>query len=73
MAAQSWVSSGANRSVAPYDVEQAFGGQTIDSLSQQTGLQREDLLSQLSAILPVAVDQLTPNGRLPEEHETRHW
>ncbi|WP_435169072.1 YidB family protein [Falsirhodobacter sp. 1013] len=72
-AARSWVSSGQNQPIGPHEVETAFGGQTIDRLSQQTGLQRGDLLSQLSAILPEAVDKLTPNGRLPDEHETRHW
>ncbi|KFI25670.1 hypothetical protein CDV52_19980 [Haematobacter missouriensis] len=71
--AKSWISSGPNRSIAPQDVEKAFGGQTIDNLSQQTGLQRNDLLAQLSAILPEAVDRLTPKGRMPEEHETRDW
>ncbi|WP_435171533.1 YidB family protein [Falsirhodobacter sp. 1013] len=72
-AARSWVSSGQNHSIGPREVETAFGRPTIDRLSQQTGLQRDDLLSQLSAILPDVVDQLTPKGRLPDEQETRHW
>jgi uncharacterized protein YidB (DUF937 family) len=35
----------------------------------QTGMSREELLAGLSRELPKAVDQLTPDGRLPTEQE----
>lgn len=37
----------------------------IDRLTQQTGLNREELLMRLSRTLPDAVDQMTPDGRIP--------
>ena len=40
-----------------------------DQLSGQTGMDRGDLLSELSQHLPRFVDQLTPDGRLPTEEE----
>jgi uncharacterized protein YidB (DUF937 family) len=60
---------GPNEDIAPGDLEQALGGDTIDALSQQTGLDRDELLAGLSQQLPEFVDQLTPGGHLPTEEE----
>ena len=67
--ADSWVGTGPNKSVTPPQVEQAIGPDVLDSLSQQTGLSREELLARLSRELPNAVDKYTPQGRLPTESE----
>jgi len=67
--AQSWVGRGQNEDIAPGDLESALGADTIDVLSQQTGMGRGELLSGLSQQLPDFVDQLTPDGRLPTEEE----
>jgi len=45
----------------------------IDAVAQQTGMPREQLLSELSEHLPEFVDQLTPDGRLPTEQEASRW
>src|SRR3954451_399512 len=63
--ADSWVSRGPNKAIAPPQLEQVIGADVLDSLSQQTGLSREELLSRLSKNLPDAVDKYTPEGRLP--------
>jgi uncharacterized protein YidB (DUF937 family) len=68
-AAQSWVGTGPNQEIAPKDLADALGGDTIDALSKQTGMGRDELLSGLSQQLPDLIDQLTPNGRLPTEEE----
>jgi uncharacterized protein YidB (DUF937 family) len=65
----SWVSTGQNRRIAPDELSQALGPDTLDELEQQTGLPRQQLLSELSEELPDAVDQFTPDGRLPTEQE----
>jgi uncharacterized protein YidB (DUF937 family) len=67
--AQSWVGTGQNEDIAPGDLEQALGGDMIDALSQQTDLDRAELLAGLSRQLPEFVDQLTPDGHLPTEEE----
>jgi uncharacterized protein YidB (DUF937 family) len=41
----------------------------LDTLSQHTGLKRDELLSRLTRELPTAVDKFTPEGRLPSEDE----
>jgi uncharacterized protein YidB (DUF937 family) len=67
--ADSWVHPGPNRQIAPRDLEHALGGDTLDALSRQTGMDRNDLLEGLSQHLPELVDRLTPQGRLPTEDE----
>ena len=64
--AQSWVKHGPNEQIAPHDLESAIGSDVLAELSQRTGLSRDELLARLSRELPSAVDQYTPEGRLPE-------
>ncbi|MHC2624122.1 uncharacterized protein YidB (DUF937 family) [Bradyrhizobium huanghuaihaiense] len=67
--ANSWVGKGENKPIAPGDLANALGADQIQSLSAQSGLSREELLSGLSQYLPQVVDHLTPDGRLPTENE----
>jgi uncharacterized protein YidB (DUF937 family) len=68
-AADSWVKTGPNQELRPDELEQAIGPDVLNTLSQQTGLTREELLSRLTRELPRAVDKFTPEGRLPTEDE----
>lgn len=63
--AESWVGHGPNKDVAPQQLEQTIGPDVLDTLTRQTGLSREEILARLSKELPRAVDQYTPDGRLP--------
>jgi uncharacterized protein YidB (DUF937 family) len=65
--AESWVGTGPNKPVTRPQLEQAIGPEVLETLSQQTGLSREELLARLSRELPDAVDKYTPHGRLPTE------
>jgi uncharacterized protein YidB (DUF937 family) len=67
--AESWVGTGPNHEIAPNDLANALGSDTLDALSRQTGMGREELLSGLSQHLPDLVDQLTPKGRVPTHEE----
>jgi len=68
-AADSWVKTGPNQPLGPDQLEQAIGPDVLNTLSQHTGLTREELLARLSRDLPAAVDKFTPDGRLPTEAE----
>jgi uncharacterized protein YidB (DUF937 family) len=67
--ANSWVSPGPNKQIAPGDLANALGADQISSLMSQSGLSRDELLSGLSQHLPEVVNHLTPDGRLPTEDE----
>jgi uncharacterized protein YidB (DUF937 family) len=67
--ADSWVARGPNKEMAPHQLEQAIGPDVLASLTQQTGLSRDEILARLSRDLPQAVDQYTPEGRLPTEQD----
>jgi len=64
--AESWVGTGPNKPIAPDQLEQAIGPDVLATLTQQTGLSREELLSRLTTTLPEVVDKSTPDGRLPD-------
>ena len=67
--ANSWVSNGPNKQVAPGDLANALGADQIASIASQAGLSRDELLKGLSQYLPNVIDHLTPDGRLPNENE----
>jgi uncharacterized protein YidB (DUF937 family) len=64
--AQSWVSPGPNKEIAPPQLKQAIGSDVLEKLEQQTGLSQDEILSRLARELPAAVDKYTPDGRLPD-------
>src|SRR5579872_2969235 len=65
----SWIGRGQNQPISPDQLHEALGPQTVNDLSQQTGMPRNDLLSQLAQALPELVDRLTPQGRIPNQEE----
>jgi len=71
--ASSWVSPGPNKQISANDLASALGADQISTLTSQTGLSREELLSGLAKQLPDVINHLTPDGRLPTEHEASRW
>lgn len=63
-AADSWVSKGANKDIAPNDLSAAIGPEVLQTLTRITGLSQDELLKRLSKELPTAVDKYTPEGRV---------
>lgn len=61
----SWVQRGPNAPLSSSELEEALDEETLVELGAKTGLSREELLSRLSATLPEAVDQATPDGQFP--------
>lgn len=65
-AADSWVKPEAqNEPIAPNDLGNAIGGKMLSELSRRTGIPEDQLLDQLSKVLPGVVDKLTPGGKVP--------
>jgi uncharacterized protein YidB (DUF937 family) len=67
--AKSWVGSGDNMPISPDALRKSIGDGTLNTLSQQTGLSLPDLLNTLSQQLPGAINHITPDGRVPHDHE----
>lgn len=62
----SWISNGPNLPISAEQVQQVFGSDLIGSLAGRLGISPQTASSQLAETLPEAVDQMTPNGQLPE-------
>jgi uncharacterized protein YidB (DUF937 family) len=71
--ANSWVGKGPNQNISESDLAKSIGSEDIDELSRHTGLPRDELLSGLSRELPGAIDELTPDGRVPTADEASRW
>ena len=67
--ANSWVSTGPNQDISESELAKSIGSDDIDALAQHTGLPRQELLAGLRRELPGAIDELTPDGRVPSEQE----
>jgi uncharacterized protein YidB (DUF937 family) len=61
----SWVGQGANQPIQPGTLGSALGQNTLNELSQRTGMSQQELLNQLATVLPQLINHLTPNGRMP--------
>lgn len=66
-AVDSWVKPGPNQPIAPGHLENALGSQTISDLAARAGMSEDELLQQLSRVLPGVVDKLTPQGQIPDQ------
>lgn len=61
----SWVGTGQNLPVSPEQLGSVFGQDQISQMAEKMGLSTGDLGTQLSQLLPQAVDQFTPGGQAP--------
>lgn len=66
---ESWISTDANRPVAPQELEQALSPEETDRLASDAGMERPGLLALLSQMLPRLIDGMTPQGRMPTQGE----
>jgi len=66
--ANSWVGTGANASVSADQISQVFGSAGLGNLAAQLGTSHGEAGSILSQVLPELVNQLTPNGQVPDNH-----
>jgi uncharacterized protein YidB (DUF937 family) len=62
----SWVGQGTNHSIEPGQLGDAIGQKTLSEIAQHAGIDQQELLDQLSQVLPGLVDKLTTNGQVPD-------
>ena len=66
--ADSWVGTGPNTEISGEQVQQVFGNSGLGNLAAQLGTSQGDASSMLARVLPEIVNQLTPQGRVPDNH-----
>ena len=52
-------------SLPPGQLGSALGQNVLAELAQRTGMSQQELLSQLSTVLPQIINHMTPNGHMP--------
>ncbi len=62
----SWVGAGANQPVSADQIGQALGSGPLADLASKFGIDPSQLSGSLAQYLPEVVNQMTPEGRLPD-------
>lgn len=62
---QSWVGTGQNEAIAPAQVSELLGPDTVSQLAEKVGVSSPEVSQQLSDLLPGLIDKISPNGQLP--------
>lgn len=62
----SWVGQGSNHPIEPGQLGDAIGQKTLSEIAEHAGIDQQELLNQLSQVLPGLVDKLTTNGQVPD-------
>ena len=62
----SWVGTGQNQPISPDALTRALGPERVSEISQQANVPAGQAPSLLAQLLPVLIDRLTPQGRVPE-------
>ena len=65
--ASSWVSKGPNLPITVDQVRSTLGDDLVKQVATKAGIAPDGMASQIAALLPGLVDQLTPDGAIPEE------
>lgn len=63
----SWISNGENQPISAEQIESVIGSDRIQTVADTLGIDSQTLAQGLSQVLPKLIDQLSPNGQLPDE------
>ena len=62
----SWVGKGENLPISADQIQNVLGNDTIQNLASKFGISTDEISSMLAQHLPGAVDNLTPDGNIPD-------
>lgn len=60
---ESWIGTGENKAISANQLDGVLGSDLMSTLSEKTGIPEKELGGMLSTLLPVIVNQLTPEGK----------
>ena len=61
---QSWIGKGSNQPVSGQEIGSALGQDKVEKLSEQTGMNQNQVTDDLAQHLPHVIDQPTPDGHI---------
>lgn len=62
----SWVSTGQNLPISAEQIQGVLGSSKVQEIAAQLGLSSDQASGELAKFLPQVIDQLTPNGTVPQ-------
>ena len=65
----SWISTGPNPPATADQMASVLGPDTLSKFAAKAGVPRGDAGGLLASLLPAVIDQLTPQGRVPESND----
>jgi len=62
----SWISTGPNPPISAAQLTEVLGGDTVAQFAQKSGVPIAEAGSLLAGLLPSVIDELTPDGKMPD-------
>jgi uncharacterized protein YidB (DUF937 family) len=62
----SWVGTGENQPVSGDQVASAIGSEKVNEIAGKLGMSADKVKAGLASVLPVVIDKLTPDGKVPQ-------
>lgn len=62
----SWIGTGQNLPISAEQLQAVLGSEQVQAIAQKLGLSSAETSSSLANLLPRIIDQLSPDGQLPE-------
>jgi uncharacterized protein YidB (DUF937 family) len=62
----SWIGTGQNLPISAQQIQSVLGSERLQQLAASAGVPVQDIGAKLASVLPHVVDQMTPNGQLPQ-------
>lgn len=66
--ADSWQSTGQNMPISGNALQEVLGSGAIGQIAHQLGMSHGDAAGGLAQVLPQLIDQFTPHGQVPDNH-----
>jgi uncharacterized protein YidB (DUF937 family) len=62
----SWVGTGENKAISSDQIQHGLGLERLQQLTEGLGFSVDEVKAKLAGVLPGLIDNLTPEGKLPE-------
>jgi uncharacterized protein YidB (DUF937 family) len=63
---KSWIGMGENKQVSAQQIQSALGDDELTAVAEKAGVSKEEAASGIADKLPQLIDQLSPDGKLPD-------